>query len=135
MKKTLFTLLFSILFLASCSDDANPDGGELYFELTFSEDVDDPEALITLIMFNFEGGLYSIDSGKSLKTDNFFAKKNQNIYFAIDGSNHWGCIPTSLKAFYRGKEIYQKNYQVGLDCDGVRFDVDAIFTGNVIIPG
>ncbi|MGM0944480.1 MAG: hypothetical protein ACQEW9_04795 [Bacteroidota bacterium] len=128
-------LCLVILLNVSCTDESTPEGGEVVFELSFSKDVDDPEALVSIIMFNFEGGLYKIDSGKSLKTDSFYVKKNQNVVFGIDGSNHWGCIPTTLKAIYRGNVIYQKDYQVGLDCEGVRFDIDAIITGNVIIPG
>jgi hypothetical protein len=135
MKTNLITLLVVTFLITSCSEDSNPDGGEMYFELKFSEEVNDPDVTISQINFSLAGGLYSVNSGRSLTTDPFFVNKNENVQYVIDGSNHWGCVPSSLKAIFRGKEIFRKDYSIGLDCEGVRFDVDALISGNVIIPG
>lgn len=134
MKKILFALLAVTLIMSSCSEDSNPENGEIYFQLDFAKEVDDPDATVSIITFGFDGGLYTVNSGRFLKTDSYFVQKNDNVNYALDGSNHWGCIPTTLRAFYRGREIFKKEYQVGIKCEGVQFDIDAIFSGNVIIP-
>jgi hypothetical protein len=133
MKKQLLFILLSLFFFTSCDDESSPDSGEIYFELTFAEEVKTPNKTLTIINFGFQGGDYEISSGRKFVTDKYLVAKGTNLQYVISGYYHTGCIPTEVKAIYRDKVIQTDNFEIGVGCPDT-YDINSTFTKNIIIP-